>query len=196
MCQSGVFRLPLQLIWRRLLTAANKHDDKAYYIALGGMVAALSLIFMFLSAVFPAADLVFPALAGVLLICTLYEMGTGWSFLIFAVVGILSLLMLPTKEVALYYIFFLGHYPIIKSYIERISNKPLKWVVKIAVVNVCAAAVLLVSVWLFDFSSEIFEYGYALLALLLNAAFVVYDIALDRLAVLYRNRIQKIIRRR
>lgn len=175
----------------------NRQNGKAYNIALGGMVAALSLVFMFLAMVFPQADLVFPALAGVLLICTLSEIGPGWSYMIFAAVGILSLLILPAKQVAVYYILFLGHYPITKCYIERIENKLLNWLAKLVVFNACTVLVLDICEWLFDFSGGILKYYYYLpTVLLFIAAFVVYDIALDKLAVLYSTRIHKIIHKR
>lgn len=173
----------------------SKNERKTYFVVLGGMIAALSVIFMLLSALFPIADLVFPALAGILLICTVCEMGEGWSFIIFAAVSILSLLILPDKEPAIYYILFLGHYPILKSFIERIKNKPFKWAVKLILFNICTAVALLVSIALFGISGSILEYSYPLIALLFNVTFVIYDIAVGRLVVLYRLRIQKIIRR-
>lgn len=157
------------------------------------MLAALSVTLMFISALFPIAELVLPAIAGILLICAVYEMGEGWAFLIFAAVSILSLLISPSKSSAIYYIFFLGHYPILKSFIERIKNKVLKWVIKIAVFNICVAGALFVSIALFGLSGDMFKYGYLVLAVLLNVTFVVYDIAISGFVGLYSTRIRKIM---
>ena len=167
---------------------------KTFFVALGGMVAALSMVLMFFSALTPVMKLVLPAMAGILLICAVCEMGEGWAFLIFAVVSLLSLL-LPTKAVAIFYIFFLGHYPILKSFIERIKYQPLKWAVKLVVFNICAAAALYLSITFFGFPNTALKYGYLPVALLLSVAFVVYDIALSGLVVLYGNRISKMIHR-
>ena len=194
MCRLGLRGLLLQRTWR-LLSNVQKIVKKTYFVALGGMLAALSVTLMFFSALFPIANLVLPGMAGVLLICAVYEMGEGWAFIIFAAVGILSLLLPTSKESAIYYIFFLGHYPIVKSYIERLKAKPLKWAVKLITFNICVAAALIVSVKIFGFTDNMFKYGYVFLALLLNVTFVVYDIALSGVVRLYSTRIRKIMRK-
>lgn len=168
---------------------------RAYVTALGGMIAALSLVLMFFAVLFPFAQLVLPGAAGILLISAVYEMGEGWAFLIYVAVGILSMLLPTSKDAALYYIFFLGHYPVLKSYLERIKNKYLKWLVKIVIFNVCVGAALLISIKIFGMPDDMFGYGYIATALILNFAFVVYDIAVSRLIVLYCTRLHKIIRK-
>lgn len=168
---------------------------RTYYVALGGMLAALSAALMFFSALFPIAELVLPGLAGILLICAVCEMGEGWAFLIFAAVSILSFLLPTDKDAAVYYVFFLGHYPIIKSFIERIKNRVLRWIAKLAVFNVCVGLALYVTVLIFGFSGKALNYGYPLLALLLNVTFVIYDFALSGLVRLYYGRIRKMIHR-
>lgn len=172
----------------------GKNDRKTHYIALGGVLAALSLVLMLLSAVVPIAELVLPAMAGILLICAVCEMGEGWAFLIFVAVGLLSILLLPSKSTAIYYIFFLGHYPILKSFIERIKNKPLQWAAKLVLFNICAAASLYLVITFFGVPQNMFKYGgYPVLALILNAAFVIYDIALSGLVAVYVTRLKKIL---
>ncbi len=181
-----------------MLTAVRNNEKKTFSIALGGMIAALSVALMFLSALFQIAEFVFPALAGIFLICAVYEMGEGWAFLIFAAVSILSLLLPANKDATIYYIFFLGHYPIVKSFIERINNKVLKWAVKIVIFNVCAAGAFIISINLLGLTVNMMKYGnigYILIALLLNVTFVIYDIAVSGLVVTYSNRIRKIIHR-
>lgn len=171
----------------------NENKNKTYFVALGGMLAALSVTLMFISALIPIAELVLPAMAGILLICAVYEMGEGWAFLIFAAVSILSLLISPSKSSAIYYIFFLGHYPIVKSFIERIKNKVLKWAIKIVVFNICVAGALFVSIALLGLPSNMLKYGYIALAVLLNVTFVIYDNAMSGIVVIYITRIRKIM---
>jgi hypothetical protein len=130
-----------------------------------------------------------------LLICAVFELGEGIAFLIFAASGLLSLL-LPDKTVAVLYIFFLGHYPIFKSYLERVKNKALNWVLKLAVFNLCAAAVYFITVNLLGLTFGILKYGVIPVWLLLNAAFVVYDIAVSGVAKLYVARIGKLLHRK
>lgn len=170
---------------------------KTYAVALGGIIAALSVVIMFFAAIFPIADLVLPGIAGVLLIAAVYEIGEGWSFLIFAAVSLLSLLLPSDKNAAVYYIFFLGHYPIVKSYIERIKNKYAVWALKLLVFNICAAAAVFVIIKISGMPDNLLKYNFALVAtayaVLMNVTFVVYDIAVSRLAVLYSLKLRKFI---
>lgn len=172
---------------------------KTYAVALGGIIAALSVVIMFFAAIFPIADLVLPGLAGVLLIASVYEIGEGWSFLIFAAVSLLSLLLPSDKNAAIYYIFFLGHYPIVKSYIERIKNRYAKWAVKFAVFNICSAAAVFVVIKISGMPDNLLKYNFALVAAayaaIMNVTFIVYDIAVSRLTILYNRKLRKIIGR-
>ncbi|HEX2939174.1 MAG TPA: hypothetical protein VHO66_09695 [Ruminiclostridium sp.] len=169
--------------------------DRTFFISLGGMITALSIAFMFLTLLFPIAEFVFPAMAGILLISAVYEMGEKRALIIFAAVGILSLLLPISKSSAIYYIFFFGHYPIVKSYIERIHNAVIKWIVKILFFNLCASGAFFVSVYLFSMDTVSIKYGILLTALVLNVSFVLFDIALDSLISVYGSRIRKIIKR-
>lgn len=51
-----------------------------YKIALGGMITALSVLLMFLTGLFPMATYALPAIAGVLLISAVIEIGSGYAF--------------------------------------------------------------------------------------------------------------------
>ena len=83
--------------------------------ALGGIVAALSVATMFLTAVIPTLTYALPAVAGVLLVVMVIDVGKKWAFGVYAAVSLLSLLVLPDKEAAVLYVFFFGLYPIFKS---------------------------------------------------------------------------------
>lgn len=175
-----------------------KNDMKrTYAVALGGIIAALSTLIMLFAAIFPIAELALPALAGVLLIAAVFEIGEGWAFLIFAAVSILSLIMPSNKDAAIYYIFFLGHYPVLKSYLERINNKYLKWAAKLAIFNICSVAAVFVIIKISGMPDDFAKHGFALvttvLAVALNVTFVVYDVAVSRLTVLYNRRLRRII---
>lgn len=173
----------------------TKKATGSYTIALGGALTALSVVLMFLSALIPVGKLGLPAVAGVLLICAVFELGEGLAFLIFAAVSLLSLL-LPDKLAAVYYIAFLGYYPILKSFLERIKNKPLNWAAKLVVFNLCAAVVYYITIHIFGLTFGILKYGIVPVWLLLNAAFIVYDIAISGVARLYVARIGKLLHRK
>ena len=100
--------------------------------ALGGILAALSLVLMFLFAIFPSATIAAPAVASVLLIFAVLEMGKGWAFGIYVAVSVLALLIVPSKEAAILYVVFFGYYPILKAIIEKgLRNRVVEWILKI-----------------------------------------------------------------
>jgi cellulose synthase/poly-beta-1,6-N-acetylglucosamine synthase-like glycosyltransferase len=161
-------------------------------VTLGGVLAALSLVLMLLVNLLPTADLALPALAGVLLIAAVIEMGRKWSLLIYAAVGLLSLLLLADKTAAVFYILFFGHYPIVKSLIERIRVKPLQWLVKFLVFNVCGVAAYYIADLLTGVhGSALQKFGLLLIFVLMNVTFLIYDFALSRLAATYVYKIRK-----
>lgn len=166
-----------------------------YYIALGGVIAALSVVLIFLGAVIPYVSIALPALAGILLIAVVIESRASWAFIIFAAVSILSVLFVPDKEPVVYYIAFFGHYPVVKSFIERIRWLPVQWIVKFTYFNVCIAAAFAVILFLGIMPNQ---YNGALylgaVAVLFNITFFVYDFAVSRLVLVYVNRIKKMLK--
>ena len=92
-------------------------------VAFCGVLAGLGLALMFLTALLPMATFALPALAGLLMIMIVIEMGARWAWPTFAVVAILSVFFVPDKQAALLYVIFFGYYPILKALIERLKNK-------------------------------------------------------------------------
>ncbi len=167
--------------------------------ALGGIVAALSVTLMFLTAVIPTLTYALPAAAGVLLIVMVIDVGKKWAFGVYAAVSILALLLLPDKEAAVMYVFFFGHYPILKAILEEKCRGVLLWVFKLLLFNVSVVAAYLVILYVFQIPfEEMEEYGrfavWGLLALG-NVVFVVYDIALSRLVTVYMLKWRKAFRK-
>ena len=169
-------------------------NRNTFYVALGGLVTAVSIIIM-LFTVIPNVTIALPALAGVLLIAVVMEIGPKWAFLIYAAVSILSLLLSPDKEAAVFYIAFFGHYPILKRFLEGIPAKWVQWLCKFLLFNACMTASYLILVFVMgapqEFKGALYLSG---LAVLFNATFFIYDFALTRLVVLYQNKIRKMFR--
>lgn len=158
-------------------------------VSLGGAIAALSLVLMFLSSLIPFGFMAFPTFAGMLLVVIVIEIGYGCAFAVYFAVSVLSLLLVPEKEPALLYAVFLGLYPIVKSLIERLKSKPLQYAVKFAAFNVCMIAEFFIAVKLLGIPEEsyyLFGVNLPLILLLLaNVFFFVYDICVTRLVTLY-----------
>ncbi len=162
-------------------------------VAFCALMAALGTAFMWLS-YFPYFTYAVPAFSGLVMLIVLIEIGSKWAWLTFAITAILSLLF-AEAEAKLMFVLFLGYYPIIKAYIEKISNRVVQYVIKFAVFNV---AVLLIygllanifGIYMGDVNnaSKLFIVGLLLLA---NITFYLYDIVLVRVANYYLMRLHR-----
>ena len=171
----------------------------SYRVALGGIVAALCVVLLFLTGVFPFATYALPALAGVLLILIVMEIGVKWAWLTYAAVAILALIVTPDMEAKLLFVLFFGYYPIIKAKLEHIRNRVLEWAVKLLLFNASIAAVYGLILYVFSVAEVVEEwgkYGIPVLFIGANVTFVTYDIALTKLISEYVARIRPRLLRR
>jgi len=163
--------------------------SKSGKIALGGLLTALGVVLMFLTGLIPIGTYALPAIAGVLLIVAVIEIGAKWAWMIYAAVAVLSLLFAADKEAALLFVLFFGYYPVLKSFLERISNKVLSWISKFAVFNVAVVACFFLAVNFLQLPKDSFTvFGIYLpwvFLILGNAVFLIYDIALSGLVATY-----------
>lgn len=163
--------------------------SKSGKIALGGLLTALGVVLMFLTGLIPIGTYALPAIAGVLLIVAVIEIGAKWAWMIYAAVAVLSLLFAADKEAALLFVLFFGYYPVLKSFLERISDKVLSWISKFAVFNVAVVACFFLAVNFLQLPEDSFTvFGIYLpwvFLILGNAVFLIYDIALSGLVATY-----------
>lgn len=163
------------------------------------MLAAIGAVLLLLGSLFQVIDLSMAAIASFVCIIAVIELGSRWAWMIYAVVGLISVLLRPTSFAPWVYVAFLGYYPIIKEKIERL-NKYVAWALKMLSFN--AALIICCMVAYFFFTPEapesIFDFFNTLLGLpsagtavaaalyvFVNFVFIVYDIALTRLISLY-----------
>lgn len=168
--------------------------------AMGGMISALSLVIMLLTAVIPYLEYALPAMSGVLLVLIVIEINKKWALCTYAAVSILSFLILPNKEAAMMYFAFFGCYPILKPVLEgKIKNSSICWIIKAVFFNTVAVAAYLVIIYVFGMPLDDFEdFGKWTVPVLLgmgNIMFVLYDICITRLVTLYLHKWQKKFRK-
>ena len=163
--------------------------------ALGGIVSALSVALMLLTGIIPFMTYALPLAAGSLLIIMVIEISKRWALVVYAAVSLLSILVVPDKEAAVFYIAFFGYYPIIKSGLEKHLNIVAEWAVKLLVFNVSTAAGYIFTTYVlgipFDEMAEFGKYSIFILLALANIFFVAYDIMLTKLITLYLKRFRK-----
>ena len=156
-------------------------------LAVSALLAALGVVLLLLGSLVEVLDLSMAAIASLLAVFAVIEIGGRYPMLIYAVTSVLSLLLLPVKTAALIYFVFAGYYPILKAVLEGRLAKPLAWVLKTVIFCAAVALGLLAAekVFLMDLS-WLFANWWFLLCLL--PVFVLYDVALTRLISAYLNK--------
>ena len=158
-------------------------------IALCGVLGALSVVLLLVGAALQIGTYAAPMLAAFLLIPVLDEYGPKYALLLYATVSILSVLLVPELELAFFYVFVIGYYPVLRQQLARL--KSLGWVIKFAVFN---GATVLVYLLLFALLGpaildELLADGVGMLAALLaagNLSFWLCDRAVGALTRYYR----------
>ena len=144
-------------------------------------MAALGVACMYVGALFEVLDLSTAALASICVLLVLTELGGRYAWLTYAVTGVLSLILLPTKTAAVLFIGFLGFYPMAKAFFEQKFRGICCFVLKILLLNACTFLMLLAVRYVIA-EALWFEIMTLLLA---NFVFAVYDFALTRLLRAY-----------
>lgn len=177
-------------VWAATASVAVK-IMKSKKVAFGAVVAALSLVFMLLTAVLPVGTYALPCFAGILLVIIVIEFGVPWAVGVYAGVSVLSFLLVSDKEAALYYALILGNYPILKSFFERIKIRWLSFILKLVYFNIVAVAAYYISIFLLSIPQESFHlFGINMpfvFLLMGNAVFIAYDLCVSRLIAIYLN---------
>ena len=154
------------------------------------MLAALGVVLLYLGSMIEVADLSMAVLASLLCVFAVIEYGGSAPWLVFAVTGVLSLILIPQKTPAVFYLLFFGYYPIVKEKLEKMP-RGVSWVLKEVIFNIALALVLLLSRFLLMASSATPWLLYVAFAMLAELIFPLYDIAMTRLISLYLYRLRK-----
>lgn len=164
------------------------------YIALGGILSALSVVILYISSLLPGYAIPAAAVSGLLTAAAVIHggrKGISLGCAVFAVSAIISLLILPQKNAAIWYLFIFGHYGVTKSAIERISRVALEWAAKAAVYT---AAFFILYVFLpkaFAALTDLIPFGLVPVYFVGIAVFALYDIGFSRLIGLYLRRVAR-----
>lgn len=173
----------------------KRRDNRTGRITLCAMLSGMALVLLLLACLTPTGWIGVTALAGLCVAVAVCAAGYGGGIGCFATSGVLSVLLLPNKEVAVCYCLLFGLYPIAKAKIERFHRLGLEWALKLVLANFLMIAVywLLLSV----LSGAIPSYGLGPkgLWLLGNVVFICYDIAFSRVMTYVQNRLMPILRK-
>ncbi len=159
-------------------------------IAFSAILMALAVVTLFGASVLPTAKIAILAITSVFGAITVAEYGAKYGAVHYIGVSILAFLLIPKKMMVIIYFIFLGYYPIVKMYIERINKRGAEWLIKLLIFNLF----LIVSYFIFNaFFLPAMESVTVLIALKYlpalivasEAVFVIYDYVLSYIITYY-----------
>lgn len=163
------------------------------HIALSGVFSALAVVFLTLGGVIPGATYCAPALAMAALLPVLEECGPGAAGTAWLAASILALVLDPDREAALVYL-CLGWYPLLRPRIARLPSRLLRLAAKLAVCNGAVALLYGLLLRLMGLTADLegaAGWLAAAMLLLANLTFLLLDLALERLTLLWRHRLRR-----
>lgn len=113
-------------------------NNKSKAVAYGGLLTALSIIFIYLSTIVPYNKLLFLFFSTLIIPIGLILTNVKNSLYIYVASSVLSLLLLGIRGNVLSYILFFGPYGIIKNFIEKIDNLFIEIILKLIYFNFAA----------------------------------------------------------
>ena len=168
---------------------------KSKKTAIAGIFTALCVVVLFVGSLFQSLDLSAAAFASMIIVVVLTELGRNWALGVYGASAIISLLLLPYKSPALIFAVFAGLYPLAKQFLNRITPMWLSYLARIVFFNIilvilvfAASKLLFLEEFFFNFKAVIF--------LLSNITFVLYDFALERIVMYYIIKIRPTIFKR
>ena len=171
------------------------NKGQAYTVAFCSLMAALGAVLMLTGGLVPVMTYCSPLLAGVLLIPVLREHGIKWAWLVWLVTAALSMILSADKEAAFFYL-FLGYYPILKLYLDRVKPKPLALLLKLVFFALAVGAMYALIYFVFQLDvgleelEELGKFAGIVFFVMLVVCMLIYDYALRNLAILYEYRLR------
>lgn len=200
----GALLLLIAMSGQRKRTNRTTRRITTRRLATCALLCAMAVVFLGFGAVVEVFDLTAAAAAALILLPVLLCYGPRYARLSYAVTAVLGVILMPQSLAAWVYAGLLGYYPIIKQRMERLP-KVLGWVIKLLLLTAVLAVYLLVFYVLFlgaqgsllDAVTAAFGeegsglYMAAAVIGLSLFTFVLFDILIDRLLILYYLRWQK-----
>lgn len=166
--------------------------SKTFPMALCAIFSALALAALYLSCLTPTGRWALVAVAGLLPVAAVISLGCKGGLAVWAVAGILGLLLLPDKLNALLFALFFGPYGVVKSLLERKLPRWSALLGKLVFFNAVLAVFFLAFAKLFLPVLPEWLMTRAWLGFVLGSAvFVVYDFGLTKLIAFYVRRMGK-----
>ena len=156
-------------------------------IAFSAIMSALAVCFMMLS-YFPYLTYAIPAFSGMFIMVAVIETDKKWATLSYIASAFLIFLFAETESKFMY-IFLLGYYPILKAIFDSFKKPVLEWILKMLTFNVSVLIVYFILSNLLGFNLDDFgsfgKWGAIGFLAAGNVVFVIYDMAISKMAQAY-----------
>ena len=155
-------------------------QESSKALAYSALSSALGTVLLFIASVLPNGKLAVMCASTMCVVLIACRMGWKWGIGCFVVTALVSLLILPTKAMAILYSSFFGYYPLFFLFSERIKSKIFRYAVRLTLFNIIMIALFFLARSIFQGSWGALE-GYPIAMLLLaNVGFLIYDYALQQ----------------
>ncbi|MDK2805473.1 MAG: hypothetical protein PWQ94_637 [Thermoanaerobacterium sp.] len=145
-------------------------------LSLGGVIAALNMVILFIASVMPTSRLFFLVVSSFAISIMVIETGSIGGLVFYLATSILSLILIPNKLISVYYICFFGFYGIIKSYIEKKRFRMyMELALKLIVFNISLFVVYIIFSRIFMMKVFVTALPFIAIFILLQISFLVYD---------------------
>ena len=177
-----------------------RRGNRTVGVAFCGIVTALGVLCLAGAGLLPIFYYILPAVAGLLLIPIVIELGHRFAWSTYAAVSLLGLLLAPNREIVLLYVLFFGHYMIVKALIEgHVRRRIWQAVSKLLVFTASMALDFFVCVFVLGVPASSFSlFGVFLPGVLLvmgNVVLFLYDYAFTSVVALFMQSIHTVLKR-
>jgi hypothetical protein len=179
--------------------ARGGHRRTTYRLAVCSIFCALGTVVLGLGALVELIDITCAAMAAILFLPIFYRYGSGYTLLCWAVTSVLGIILMPQSLAPWLFACLLGYYPVVKQQADKLPRL-FAFLCKLCIVT-AAMAVYLLLYWLLmmgaqgsltDVMLQGLGDGNASAVLLwvmvglCVLTFFVFDLLIDKMAVLYR----------
>lgn len=118
----------------------SQKRNAASQMALCGLLGALAVVVMLAGEIVPLATFCCPVIVMFLMVPVMQECGRKLALVWYVAVGLLSLMLTFSNPEATMIFLFLGYYPLLRAYLERLRPMVLRILVKLIYFNAMVAA--------------------------------------------------------
>lgn len=182
----------------------GRRSRATYRLAVCSLFCAMGTVMLGLGALLELFDITCAAMAAILFLPVFYRYGSRYTLLCWGVTSALGLILMPQSLAPWLYACLLGYYPVIKRQVDKLPRL-VAFVCKLCIITAAVAAYLGLF-WLFMMGgsgsiSDVLSQGLGedggsrtLIWVMLGLCvltFFLFDLLIDRIAILYRLKWQK-----